>query len=162
MPKNLADVPGGRTSGGKWRKGKHRDGGGAWIHAKAFQPFCKIQHTESEAGGFKLITEYWLRESRKSSGRLPRGLSIISISVSLNFFCQIDWPRYISKMIYPPRYGKAITKEKPLLCMFMMATCSEYLRELRSLVNDSGTRTVANYLGWRWIMYRWNLSPVHQ
>ena len=53
-------------------------------------------------------------------------------------------------MIYPPKYGKAITKEIPLNCGFYMATCNDYLKELRSLVNASGNRTVANYLGWRY------------
>ena len=68
---------------------------------------------------------------------------------SCNTSYKVDWPRYISKMIYPPKYGKAITKEIPLN-WFGMATCNDYLKELRSLVNASGNRTVANYLGWRY------------
>ena len=72
---------------------------------------------------------------------------------SCDIFDQIDWPSYISKIIYPPKYGKAISKETPLSCKFWMAKCNDYLKELRSLVNDSGKRAVANYLGWRFTSF---------
>ena len=63
---------------------------------------------------------------------------------------QVDWAKYITKTIFAPNSGKAVTKEERVACENSKGTkCSQYLEELRDLVNSSGKRVVANYLGWR-------------